>query len=81
MRVFFALLTTVILAMLAHLGSAHAAMKTVTLPTCSMASEGIYNGFWVKHRIVVAEDTLAGANDMDSILTQLESLRSEGLCR
>lgn len=79
MRVFLALLTTVMCATLTHVGAAQAATSSVSM--CAMASEGIFNGAWVKHRIVVNEDTLAGANDMQSILEQLENLRSEGLCR
>ncbi len=79
MRVFSALLATAIFATLTHVGAAQAASSSVS--PCSMASEGIFNGAWVKHRIVVNEDILAGANDMESILAQLEDLRSEGLCR
>ncbi|NUN07145.1 MAG: hypothetical protein HUU57_15475 [Bdellovibrio sp.] len=79
MRVFSALLVTAIFATLTYVGAAQAA--TSSLSSCTMASEGIFQGSWVKHRIVVDEDTLAGANDMDSILSQLEDLRSEGLCR
>ncbi len=67
------------IAMLTHFSSASAAVPTT--PACSMMSEGIFNGAWVKHRIVVEEDVLAGANDMDSILSQLENLREQGLCR
>ncbi len=79
MRIFLALLTTLMIAMLTHLGTAQASVPTI--PSCTMASEGIFNGAWVKHRIVVEEDVLGGANDMDSILAQLDSLRAQGLCR
>nr|WP_295905734.1 hypothetical protein [uncultured Bdellovibrio sp.] len=79
MRILYALLTTMMIAMLTHLASAQAAIPSV--PSCTMASEGIYNGAWVKHRIVVNEDVLGGANDMDSIISQLENLRTQGLCR
>lgn len=78
MRVIYAVLTTLIIALLTHV-SAHAAEPS--LPVCQIASEGIFNGFWVKHRIVVEDEVVYGANDMDSILSQLESLREEGLCR
>ncbi|WII73551.1 hypothetical protein QJS83_06655 [Bdellovibrio sp. 22V] len=79
MRILLALITTLIMSMLTQLGHAHAAIPSV--PSCGLASEGIYNGSWVKHRIVVEEDVLGGANDMDSLLAQLENLRSQGLCR
>jgi hypothetical protein len=46
-----------------------------------MQSEGLFDGAWVKHRIVVDEDVVYGANDLDSILSQLDSLRNQGLCR
>lgn len=50
-------------------------------PACALASEGIYGGYWVKHRIYLGEDVLYGANNMDAILKQLESLREQGVCR
>lgn len=55
--------------------------STLATPSCEMTSEGIFDGLWVKHRIVVNEDVIYGANDMDSILSQLDSLRDQGLCR
>lgn len=78
MRIFLAALATLIIAMLTHLP---AYASGLAVPTCQIASEGIYNGFWVKHRIVIEEEIIFGANDMDSILSQLEVLREEGLCR
>lgn len=84
MRVFLAILTTMIIAMLINLGPANAQGQEApayATPVCQIASEGIYNGFWVKHRIVVQGEVVFGANDMDSILSQLEVLRAEGLCR
>ncbi|AHI05000.1 hypothetical protein BDW_02460 [Bdellovibrio bacteriovorus W] len=53
----------------------------INAPQCSMASEGIYQGYWVKHRIVVGDSVVAGANDMGAILQHLESLRDQGFCR
>ncbi|MGZ3768319.1 MAG: hypothetical protein ACXVCP_03590 [Bdellovibrio sp.] len=50
-------------------------------PSCTLVSEGIYNGWWVKHRIVLEEKVVYGANDIDSIVSQLENLREQGLCR
>ncbi len=79
MRILLAALATLIMTMLTYL-PAQAARRPV-IPTCMIASEGIYNGFWVKHRIVIQEDIVYGANDLDSILSQLEALREEGLCR
>lgn len=78
MRIFLAALATFIIALLTHL-PAFAAEPA--LPACQIASEGIYNGFWVKHRIVVDQEVVYGANDMDSILSQLEALREEAICR
>ncbi|WP_155722528.1 hypothetical protein ACLWBD_03135 [Bdellovibrio sp. HCB117] len=79
MRIVLALLSTMMIAMFTYLVPAHAAVSAV--PSCTMASEGIFQGTWVKHRIYVNEDVVYGANDMNSILSQLENLRSEGLCR
>lgn len=49
--------------------------------SCALASEGIYDGYWMKHRIYLGEEVVFGANDMDAILKQLESLRDQGVCR
>lgn len=76
MRVLFVLLTALMINTLAFIQSAQA-----NVPSCTLASEGIYNGWWVKHRIVLNEDVVYGANDVDSILMQLETLRGQGLCR
>lgn len=79
MRVLLALLATCFMIMVTYFGPANAA--TSATPSCAVASEGIFDGFWVKHRIVVNEDVVYGANDLDSILSQLDSLREQGLCR
>lgn len=79
MRILLAAIATLIIAMLTYL-PAQAARQPAT-PVCQIASEGIFNGFWVKHRIVIQDDIVFGANDLDSILSQLEALREEGLCR
>lgn len=79
MRIILALITTMFIALLTHLGAAQAAVPS--LPACALASEGIYQGYWVKHRIYVNDEVVFGANDMDSILSQLENLRDQGLCR
>ncbi|ASD64768.1 hypothetical protein [Bdellovibrio bacteriovorus] len=78
MRVLLALLATGFMVMVTYLGPANA--STLATPSCKMTSEGIFEGSWVKHRIVVNEDVVYGANDMDSILSQLDSLRDQGLC-
>lgn len=61
-------------------GTAQVSAEAATSP-CALASEGIYGGYWMKHRIYVGEDVLFGANSMDAILKQLESLREQGVCR
>jgi hypothetical protein len=48
---------------------------------CSLMSEGIYDGTWVKHRISLNDEIVYGANDMSAIVDQLGSLREQGLCR
>ena len=79
MRIFLAALVTALLAMFVQISTAHA--HSLDVPSCQVASEGIYNGFWMKHRIVIDEDVVFGANDLASILSQLESLRENNLCR
>ncbi|MDG0816848.1 hypothetical protein [Bdellovibrio svalbardensis] len=78
MRIALAALATFFLVLLSQTGLAHAETE---LPQCSMTSEGIFNGSWVKHRIVSGEEVLFGANQMESIFSQLDSLRAKGLCR
>ncbi len=78
MRIILAALLTFIIAVLTHI-PAHA--EDSELPVCKTVSEGIYIGYWVKHRILIDFVTVYGANDLDSILSQLEILRKQGLCR
>ncbi|UXR64781.1 hypothetical protein EZJ49_00735 [Bdellovibrio bacteriovorus] len=78
MRVLLAALATGFMMMVIHVNAEAATLDT---PSCRMQSEGIFDGAWVKHRIVVNEDVVYGANDLDSILSQLDSLRDQGLCR
>jgi len=78
MRIALAALATFFLVLLTQTGLAHA---ETSRPQCSMTSEGIFNGSWVKHRIVAGEDVIFGANEMESIFSQLDSLRAQGLCR
>lgn len=78
MRIMLAALTTFFLVLFTQTGAAHA---EVSEHSCSMTSEGIYNGAWVKHRIVSGEQVLFGANEMEAIFSQLDSLRAQGLCR
>lgn len=77
MRIVLAFGLTLVIALFTHFS----AQASVTRPVCRMVSEGIYNGTWVKHRILIQEAIAFGANDLDSILSQLEVLRDEGLCR
>ena len=82
MRILLALLTTLFIALLTHVAPAGAAEPQASKQAdCSLMSEGIYNGWWMKHRIVVGDDVIYGANDMDAIINQLDSLRGQGLCR
>ena len=78
MRVLLAAMATGFMMMVVHLNAEAATLET---PSCRMQSEGLFDGAWVKHRIVVDEDVVYGANDLDSILSQLDSLRNQGLCR
>lgn len=80
MRIFFAALATLMIALFTHFNAA-AMTFSDGLPACSLASEGIYRGAWVKHRIFVQEDVVYGANDIGAILDRLEDLRGQGLCR
>ncbi|MGZ3775098.1 MAG: hypothetical protein ACXVCY_15685 [Pseudobdellovibrionaceae bacterium] len=75
MRILILSFMSVVTIMLAYGQAAKAA------PTCALTSEGIFKGAWVKHRIVLDEKVIYGADDVDSILSQLESLRETGLCR
>lgn len=79
MKSFVLLISFVSLAFLTHPGAARAASSGSA--SCEMASEGLFKGTWVKHRIYVNDDVVYGADDMDSILSQLENLRGQGLCR
>lgn len=62
-------------------GSFSTAQASTGSQACSLKSEGIYQGAWVKHRIYLNDDVVYGANDMDSIIVQLQSLREVGICR
>jgi hypothetical protein len=83
MRILLAVLASLFVAMITQF--THAAAATASGPaqdqSCSLMSEGIYHGSWMKHRIVIGENVLFGANDLDAIMAQLDSLRGQGLCR
>ena len=81
MRILLAVLASLFIAMLTQFTPALAATEPVQNQSCSLMSEGIYHGSWMKHRIVVGENVLFGANNLDAILAQLDSLRGQGLCR
>ncbi|QDK46684.1 hypothetical protein DOM22_16750 [Bdellovibrio sp. ZAP7] len=78
MRILLAIGTTLILSFLASWSSA-ATMEAK--PSCSLSSEGIFDGAWVKHRITVGEQVVYGADDLEAISTELGTLRTQGLCR
>lgn len=77
MRILLALSFSLMMAFLTNLSFAKAATPT----SCHLMSEGIFKGSWVKHRILVNENVVYGANDMDAILSQLDNLRDQGLCQ
>jgi hypothetical protein len=79
MRIFLAIATTLFLTLIASWSPAKAAVSEAR--SCALSSEGIFNGAWVKHRISVGEQVLYGADDMEAIVTELGSLRNQGLCR
>lgn len=81
MRILLAVLASLFIAMITQFTPAVAATAPAQDQSCSLMSEGIYHGSWMKHRIVVGEDVLFGANDLDAIIAQLDSLRGQGLCR
>lgn len=78
MRIALAALATFVMVLLSQASLAHASESS---GVCSLTSEGIYNGAWVKHRIVAGGEILFGADDMAPIFSQLDSLRNQGLCR
>jgi|GEM_PF-1618425 hypothetical protein len=80
MRILYALAATLLMVLLTNLSLATAAVPK-THGSCALMSEGIYNGSWMKHRIVAEEEVLYGANDMGRVLVQLENLRGQGLCQ
>lgn len=78
MKILFALIKIVIVVTtISQLQIANAS----SLPNCVLVSEGIYNGFWVKHRIAINDEIIYGTNDTELIFVQLDSLREQGLCR
>jgi len=79
MRIFLAITTSLLLTLLASWSPAKAAVPEKQ--QCELSSEGIFNGQWVKHRISTGERVLYGADNIDSILSHLVSLRDQGLCR
>jgi len=52
----------------------------VDAKTCQLVSEGLYSGTWVKHRILVDGEAIAGADQIGQLLGHLERLRTEGVC-
>ncbi len=77
MRILIAGFTTLLMVLAVNAAQA----KTHAGSSCDLSSEGIFRGSWVKHRILVADDVVYGANDMEAISSQLESLRGQGLCQ
>jgi hypothetical protein len=46
-----------------------------------LASEGVVVNAWVKHRILIDDQAVYGANDMESVIDHLRQLRHQGSCR
>lgn len=80
MRILYAIAATLLMVLLTHMPLATAATVN-SHGACALMSEGIYNGAWMKHRIVSEDEVLYGANDMGKVLVQLENLRGQGLCQ
>ena len=80
MRVVLAIITSLLLTLLASWSPAKAAVPEKK-QLCSLSSEGLFNGEWVKHRISAGDSVVYGANDMETLLSHLVSLRDQGLCR
>ncbi|WP_413585254.1 hypothetical protein [Bdellovibrio sp. HCB274] len=78
MRILLAVGTTLFLTMMASWAPA---AVTVEKSNCALSSEGIYQGFWVKHRITVGDQVLYGADNLEEISAELGSLRTQGLCQ
>lgn len=47
---------------------------------CEIRGEGEVGGAWKKHRIFLNESAIAGANDLDSLMENVNELRSSGVC-
>lgn len=78
MRILLALGTTLLLSFIASWAPA----STLTAKSeCSLSSEGIYDGLWVKHRITVGDQVVYGADDLEAISAELGALRTQGLCQ
>ncbi len=76
MRILFAALVTAALLLLSGFMS-----QAAPLQLCHLSSFGLYHGQWVKHRILLLDEVVYGANDLDSVRSELQSLRQQGLCR
>lgn len=78
MRILLALSTTLLLTLMASWAPA---ATEVTKSECALSSEGIFGGYWVKHRITSGDQVLFGADNLEAISSELVSLRSQGLCQ
>lgn len=80
LRVFLGALTMTALMMAVLFAEAHAATKQDAKPVCSLMGEGVATAGWVKHRIFIGEEAVFGANDMNTVTTELKNLRHSGRC-
>ena len=78
MRIILAAILTFIIALLS---SSVSLAQEMDIPSCKTVGAGIHEGFWVKHRILIGREIVYGADDLDSILSHLETLRNEGFCQ
>jgi hypothetical protein len=76
MRILLAAIATATLLLLSGFMSQAASMQF-----CHLSSSGLYHGQWVKHRILLRDEVVYGANDLDSVSSELQNLRQQGLCR
>ncbi len=47
---------------------------------CQLRGEGQVSGAWKKHRIFLDDAPVAGANDLDGLMENVNELRSSGVC-
>lgn len=56
------------------------AQEVVKDSVCTLSGEGVYGAYWKKHRLMVKDQAVYGADDMQSVIEALKKARSEGRC-